>query len=79
MLGDLDLSRSPLAEQEGHLYALGHRAASDWGRGRRGLRAQRLPLLLRRRWTPEPPPPSGRSGSLISSPLPPLFDPDRDR
>lgn len=28
---------------------------------------------------PGPPPPSGRSGSPISSPLPPLFDPDRDR
>lgn len=79
MLGDFHLSRSPLAEQVGHLYALGHRAAPDRGRGRRGLLAQRLPLLLRRPSEP------GASAAVWQKrltdlfQLPPLFDPDRDR
>ena len=55
MLGDLDLSGSPLAEQEGHLYALGHRAASDRGRGRRGLSAYHY--FYGASVHPEPPPP----------------------
>lgn len=77
MLGDLDLSGSPLAEQEGHLYALGHRAASDRGPGRRGLSAYHY--FYGASVNPGLPPPAGRSGSPIPSPLPPLFDPDRDR
>jgi hypothetical protein len=64
VLGDLDLSGSPLAEQEGHLM----RSATgciDRGRGRRGLSAYHY--FYGASVNPGPPPPSGRSGSPISS------------
>ena len=75
MLGDLDLSGSPLAEQEGHLM----RSATgciDRGRGRRGLSAYHY--FYGASVNPGPPPPLAEAANQ-SSPLPPLFDPDRDR